>query len=89
MDANTSAILAESLRAQGLNITSGRNRTLTVTKPLNTTLVKAVGDDDGRYVTEWDHELGTAGDEAGTARRLAYLLGIPNGDRTGGADPCT
>ncbi|MFE0132953.1 hypothetical protein ACFWY6_15490 [Streptomyces sp. NPDC059037] len=60
-----------------------------MTNPLNTTLVEAVGDDNGRYVTEWDYELGTAGDEAGTARRLAYLMGIPNGDRTGGADPRT
>ncbi|MGW3627527.1 hypothetical protein [Streptomyces sp. NPDC000880] len=49
--------------------------------PLNAVLAEAIGTCDGRYVTGWGYELGETGDEAGTAQRLAFLLGVPGDSR--------
>lgn len=85
MDANASVILAEHLKARGLFVTNSDERAISVTNPLNPDLVEAVDTSHGRYVTGWGYELGEAGDEAGTAQRLAFLLGIPNRSRTDAA----
>ncbi|KAF5994162.1 hypothetical protein [Streptomyces sp. WAC00263] len=81
MDATTApAILAEQLRARGLSVINADGQTISVTNPLNTVLAEAIATCNGRYVTGWGYELGETGDEAGTAQRLAFLLGAPGGN---------
>ncbi|MCX4834368.1 ATP-binding protein [Streptomyces sp. NBC_01016] len=88
MDANASVILSEHLKARGLSVTNDDDSIVSVTNPLNPYLVEAVGTAGGHYVTGWGYELGATGDEAGTAQRLAFLLGIPNGSRPDAAPTC-
>lgn len=77
MDANTPAILAEQLKVRGLCVIRRDRTVVSIMNPLNPDLVEAVDVRNGRYVTNWGYELGEAGDEVGTALRLAFLLGIP------------
>ncbi len=53
------------------------DQVVTVINPLNSAISDAVDASGGRYVTEWDYEVGVAGDEAGTAQRLAFLRSLP------------
>ncbi|MFE6163860.1 ATP-binding protein [Streptomyces sp. NPDC056486] len=82
MDANTSVSLTEQLEARGLSVIKDDDNMLNVVNRLKPDLVEVVSAQGGGYVTGWGYELGEAGDETGTAQRLAFLLGIPNGDRS-------
>lgn len=87
MDANTApSILAERLRARELCITISDGQSVNVANLLNPDVSESVRVHDGRYITIWGYEFAETSDEAGTALRIACLLGLPNrgqGDWTG------
>lgn len=69
--------LATFLRDRGLR-TCQVAEGLTVANPVASGLSEVVRCDAGRYLTGWGYELGQDGDEQSSARRLAYLLGVPS-----------
>ncbi|MFD8723942.1 hypothetical protein ACFV2H_39810 [Streptomyces sp. NPDC059629] len=76
MDATSvPVILVKQLKTQGLSVIDADDQTLTVVNPLNPVFVEAIAARDGLYITSCGYELGQSGDEAGTAHRLAFLLG--------------
>lgn len=76
MDATTSAILADQLRARGVTV-AYRNNAVTVTNPLHPRVRDIVTMSGRSYLTDYGYEIGEQGDECATADRLVYLLGLP------------
>lgn len=72
------ARFVDRLKAYGLSIVAATGARLRVANPLSSSLFEDIVHRGGRYVTAWGYELGELGDETGTARRLAYLLGAPS-----------
>jgi hypothetical protein len=69
-------LIAKQLTAYGLSIVAA-GTAMRASNPLSDNLTEDILAREGRYLTPTGYELGTCGDEIGTAYRLAYLLGVP------------
>ncbi|MEV5481843.1 MULTISPECIES: DUF6415 family natural product biosynthesis protein [Streptomyces] len=73
------AILAEHLRANGLEVVWTDAAAVAASRLLNSAVREDVTVDNGRYVTAYDYEVGQCGDERATAHRVAFPVGAGTG----------